>query len=558
MTFIVPQLPVKATTAAAAAQNNLDNQEAQESTSDISASATLQEQEEAEVKKVDDRVFAMPSAPVKRASTSASVSMPPPPPPPLFPKEQQQTEPSKSNSADADRSAPQQQQPSKPSGEPSGPPPNAPPLKYQKPAWSGYPNQQFFFEVIKNGVVVDKIQAPLKEFLTIGRLPMCDLEMEHPSLSRYHAVIQFKSSGETFLYDLNSSHGTKVNKSKIPPQMHVKIKPGDQLKFGESTRIYLFQTEDVVDQEEEEKEVVRKMIEKQNREKPARSKEEEEEEEFNSWGMAPDAVDEDEEDEAAMMDGSGPRRKVDPDASYRKDSKKALRHYLESKGYSCEFEVEESGPGHAREYTARIRLPIETSMGPVYGEATAGKRRDAEREAALDACIQLDSRGMLNNRSSGEGSSSSHSRAQKVENSDDDDDDFYDRTDISALETQIQNFDATVAARKQLEDSGDLDAYMASLENDKSGGARKDSKPKLVQMLAAMKKEEKRLVMLIEYTKPVDILAKIGSGPAAAVTSQQKEQQSMTATAKRQSDTDTTTTEVKKSRVLGPSLPPPS
>lgn len=96
-------------------------------------------------------------------------------------------------------------------------------------------------------------------------------------------MIQFKSSGETFLYDLNSSHGTKLNKAKIPPQMHVKIKPGDQLRFGESTRIYLLQTEEVVDQEEEEREVVRKMIEKQNREKPARSKEEEEEEEFNSW-----------------------------------------------------------------------------------------------------------------------------------------------------------------------------------------------------------------------------------------------------------------------------------
>ncbi|KAG0315923.1 Kanadaptin [Linnemannia gamsii] len=567
MTFVVPQLPAKATTAAAAVQRNGDNQETQERTSESSASASLQEQEEAEGKKADDSVFAMPTAPVKRASTSASVSMPPPPPP-LFPKDQQQKEASKPSSADAGRTAPQQQQqqPSKPSGGPSGPPPNAPPLKYQKPAWSGYPNQQFFFEVIKNGIVVDKIQAPLKEFLTIGRLPMCDLEMEHPSLSRYHAVIQFKSSGETFLYDLNSSHGTKVNKSKIPPQMHVKIKPGDQLRFGESTRIYLFQTEDAVDQEEEERAMVKAMIEKQNREKPARSKEEEEEEEFNSWGMAPDAVDEDELEEAAMMDGSGPRRQVDPDASYRKDPKKALRHYLESKGYSCEFEVEESGPGHAREYTARIRLPIETSMGPVYGEATTGRRRDAEREAALDACIQLDSRGMLNNRSSSGEGSSSHSRAQKVENSDDDDDDFYDRTDISALEIQIENFDAAAAARKQLEDSGDLDAYMASLENDKSGATGKDSKPKLIQMLAAMKKEEKRLKMLIEYTKPVDILAKIGPGPAATATSQQKEQQQqqqqqqpVTTAAKRQCDADTTAaTEVKKPRVLGPSLPPPS
>ncbi|KAF9292488.1 Kanadaptin [Linnemannia elongata] len=592
MTFVVPQMPAKATNAAAA-QSNGDSQEAQERTSESAGSASTATASPEQEKKGDEGVFAMPAAPVKRA-TSASGSMPPPPPP-LFPKDQSK-ESSKPSSTDADGSAPpqeqqqQQQQSNKPSGGPSGPPANAPPLKYQKPAWSGYPNQQFFFEVIKNGVLVDKIKAPLKEFLTIGRLPMCDLEMEHPSLSRYHAVIQFKSSGETFLYDLNSSHGTKLNKAKIPPQMHVKIKPGDQLRFGESTRIYLFQTEEVVDQEEEEREVVRKMIEKQNREKPARSKEEEEEEEFNSWGMAPDAVDEDDMEEAAMMDGSGARRQVDPDASYRKDPKKALRHYLESKGYSCEFEIEESGPGHAREYTARIRLPIETSMGPVYGEATTGKRKDAEREAALDACIQLDSRGMLNNNKKGSSEgSSSHSRAQKVENSDDDDDDFYDRTakrkkattkksdqtadthdsllqkhtallsQISALETQIQNFDATAAARKQLEESGDLDAYMASLEkDDKSTG--KESKGKLVQMLAGMRKEEKRLVMLIEYTKPVDILAKIGPGPGAGAAAGATKTQQAAATAKRHSEPDSTltTTEVKKPRVLGPSLPPPS
>ncbi|KAF9902193.1 Kanadaptin [Linnemannia zychae] len=578
MTFVVPQLPVKAT----AAQSNEGAQEAKEPTSE-SQDASLK-QETSDTKNDDSGVFAMPTAPVKRTASTAM-----PPPPPLFPKDQQK----KTSSADADRSTTQPQQLQQPP-QPSGPPPNAPPLKYQKPAWSGYPNQQFFFEVIKNGVVVDKIQAPLKEFLTIGRLPMCDLEMEHPSLSRYHAIIQFKSSGETFLYDLNSSHGTKVNKSKIPPQMHVKIKPGDQLRFGESTRIYLFQTEEVVDQEEEEKEMVKKMIEKQDRERRS-GNEEEEEEEFNSWGMAPDAVDEDEMDEAALQDGSGPRRQVDPDASYRKDPKKALRNYLESRGYSCEYEVEESGPGHAREYTARIRLPIETSMGAVYGEATTGKRRDAEREAALDACIQLDSRGMFYNKStSGEGSSS-HSRAQKVENSDDDDDDFYDRTakkkkqtsktvtqkadtyetllekhtlllsQISLLETQIQNYDTTAAARKQLEESGDLDAYMASLDQEMTGssggvGSGRESKGKLQQTLAGMKKEEKRLVMLIEYTKPIDIMAKIAPGPTTAAT---KSQEEPSTAAKRQSEADASTPEAtpgesKKPRILGPSLPPPS
>ncbi|KAF9941980.1 Kanadaptin [Modicella reniformis] len=251
--------------------------------------------------------------------------------------------------------------------------------------------------------------------------------------------------------------------------------------------------------------------------------------------MRPDAVEEEEEEDESVMDGST-RRPVDPDASYRKDPKKALRNYLENKGYSCEFEVEESGPQHAKEYTARIRLPIETSMGPVYGQGAAGKRRDAEREAALDACIQLDSRGMFGSRSSNEGSTPQTKSNKYDRSDDDDDDDFYDRTvkkksisakkaeqkadtyesliekhkvlvgEMAALEARIQGYDAIVAERKRLEESGDLDAYMALLE--KSDG---DSKPKMQQNLATMKKEEKRLQQLIEFTKPMDIMAKIGA-----------------------------------------------
>jgi len=132
--------------------------------------------------------------------------------------------------------------------------------------------------------------------------------------------------------------------------------------------------------------------------------------------------------------------------------------------------------------------------------------------------------------------------------------------DMASLEIQIQEYDAEAATRKQLEESGDLDAYMASLE--KSAG--RDSKPKMRQNLAAMKKEEKRLLMLIEYTKPVDIMAKIGTGTGAstgaATTSQPKKAETVT-TAKRQNKADTMaspSTEVKKPRVLGPSLPPPS
>ncbi|KAF9968021.1 Kanadaptin [Mortierella alpina] len=525
-----------------------------------------------------EAVFAMPSAPVKKST----MLPPPPPPPPLFPKEDDDDD--EPANTDAPSIPSQSMAPPPRDSKPAG---NAPPLKYHKPAWSGYPNQQFFFEVIKNGVIVDRIKAPEKEFLVIGRLPLCDLEMEHPSLSRYHAIIQFKSNGECFIYDLNSSHGTKLNKSKIPPQMHVSLKPGDQLRFGESTRIYLFQTEQEVDREEEDRKMVASMIERQNRTKENSQKQTQGEDDGCNWGMQEDAEDEDDED--APMDGSV-RRPVDPDAYYRKDPKKALRHYLESKGFSCEFEIEEEGPGHAREYTARIRLPIETSMGPVYGQATTGKKRDAEREAALDACIQLDSRGMLGNNSSGE--ASAKPRGKKVEFSDDDDDDdFYDRTtkkkaaakkteqkadthesllekhkdllvQMSKLETKIQEYDASAAERKRLEESGDLDAYMASLE--KSGG---DSKAKMQQTLASMKKEEKQLLQLIEYTKPIDFMAKIKAGTSGSSadmrssSSESLDKNTENRHVKRLKESDVAAEKastVKKPRVLGPAMPPPS
>ncbi len=51
-----------------------------------------------------------------------------------------------------------------------------------------------------------------KSFLVMGRLPVCDIELEHPSVSRYHAVVQFSLADEAKLFDLGSSHGTFLNK----------------------------------------------------------------------------------------------------------------------------------------------------------------------------------------------------------------------------------------------------------------------------------------------------------------------------------------------------------
>lgn len=69
-------------------------------------------------------------------------------------------------------------------------------------------------------------------------------------------MIQFNDEGKAFLYDLASGYGTKVNKTTADPKAYVALKDGDQIRFGESTRLCIFHTEYPDEEEDEEKEGV--------------------------------------------------------------------------------------------------------------------------------------------------------------------------------------------------------------------------------------------------------------------------------------------------------------
>lgn len=57
--------------------------------------------------------------------------------------------------------------------------PSAPPLKYEKPSWSSEAMFDYKIEMLKGGLSVGTVEGPKKEFVTIGRLPICDIQMEH-------------------------------------------------------------------------------------------------------------------------------------------------------------------------------------------------------------------------------------------------------------------------------------------------------------------------------------------------------------------------------------------
>ena len=124
------------------------------------------------------------------------------------------------------------------------------PLEYLEPEWAGIPedNLDYSFEVLKNGKIIDNIPLENKSFFVFGRLPSCDITLEHPSLSRYHAVLQYSgpSSPSTkeqgwYIFDLDSTHGTWINKRKVFPKKYYRIKVGYVIKFGGSSRLHILQ-----------------------------------------------------------------------------------------------------------------------------------------------------------------------------------------------------------------------------------------------------------------------------------------------------------------------------
>ena len=119
----------------------------------------------------------------------------------------------------------------------------------------GCRRMNYTFEVLRDGSVVDTRELTGKDHHTMGRTPdngaepvahvcsglrhgwplelgrIClnphrmfagcaDIVLEHPSSSRLHAVIQFKATGEAFLYDAASAHGTFLNKRRLKPRQH--------------------------------------------------------------------------------------------------------------------------------------------------------------------------------------------------------------------------------------------------------------------------------------------------------------------------------------------------
>uniref|UniRef100_A0A182VPM8 FHA domain-containing protein n=1 Tax=Anopheles minimus TaxID=112268 RepID=A0A182VPM8_9DIPT len=435
-----------------------------------------------------------------------------------------------------------------------------PPIPYKEPTWSRKcdPSQEYSFEVEKNGVIIDEIkQLQSKPFWLFGRLPNCDVNMAHPTISRYHAILQYRATDDSteneqestrpvhatvepgwYLYDLNSTHGTFLNKQQIPVRTYVRVRVGYMIKLGSSSRTFIFQGP-IEDDEETSRSVtitemrvrMKKQIELRDEIVEIARKEKErveklQEEEGITWGMKEDA---DEESDLT----ENPYATSNNEELFLNDPKKTLRGFFEREGYELEYKVEELSSGT---YCCKVELPIDVTNGqPIVAEAThKGKKKEVVVQCALEACRILDRLGKLR-----QATHEPRRRFQKQSDSDDDDD-FLDRTGaveerrqrkqaamnpethtyvdlihkealildrLESNESKIQNARLIKQETHLPENDDDVDSFLKNLSE--NGKVDKFEIRRLRLEQKKLTDKLKHVKKLIEVSKPVD-LEKIG------------------------------------------------
>jgi len=113
--------------------------------------------------------------------------------------------------------------------------------QYSPPSWARRPQLSMCgLEVYKGGKLVEIVKDINRKKCTIfGRnKDMADCVLQHPSISRQHSAIVHGSSGNIYLIDLGSSHGTSLNKKRVPNDKREVLRDGDIIRFGASTREY--------------------------------------------------------------------------------------------------------------------------------------------------------------------------------------------------------------------------------------------------------------------------------------------------------------------------------
>uniref|UniRef100_A0A0R3RW07 FHA domain-containing protein n=1 Tax=Elaeophora elaphi TaxID=1147741 RepID=A0A0R3RW07_9BILA len=432
-----------------------------------------------------------------------------------------------------------------------------PNLEYVPPPFAVEPSNDihYGFEVIKNGTVIDRIDLGKRKagtFVVIGRLPSCDIQLEHPTISRHHCILQYgddlmnRTGRGWHIYDLGSTHGTRLNKKRMPAKQFIRIRVGYVMQFGGSSRIMtLFgPNSDTEEEWEYSPTEMRRLIEQKKlydkiqREKEEASKSEKESDGI-MWGM-------DYDEELAYAQAREGDDIQDREERYRDDPLKVLSRFFEKEGFDMEFTYEETGRGQNHKWICSIELPVDTAAGQSLSASAvcSGSKKEAQTLCAFNACKILDVHNLLFR------SNEVRKRAENLIDNDyydSDEDTYFDRTGqieknrekrrkraleakgkvttevetfetlmkkISSTNKELCKVEAQLAAiskeKKEKEDDekddDDLDKFCEQLgyfSNDSV--AVKMEKSILRNRLVTLKHEKEQLEKLAKIAKPVEL-----------------------------------------------------
>eukprot|EP00316_Scyphosphaera_apsteinii_P020541 CAMPEP_0119321566 /NCGR_PEP_ID=MMETSP1333-20130426/55737_1 /TAXON_ID=418940 /ORGANISM="Scyphosphaera apsteinii, Strain RCC1455" /LENGTH=353 /DNA_ID=CAMNT_0007328569 /DNA_START=165 /DNA_END=1226 /DNA_ORIENTATION=- len=116
---------------------------------------------------------------------------------------------------------------------------------YNPPAWCAKPQTAFgrFLLVMHGTEMLDTIPICERPFYVAGRSEQCELQLNHPSTSRRHAAVLHHPSGDVFIVDLGSVHGTFLDGRRLAPRELAQWGSGISVVFGGSSRSFWLQSD---------------------------------------------------------------------------------------------------------------------------------------------------------------------------------------------------------------------------------------------------------------------------------------------------------------------------
>jgi len=108
---------------------------------------------------------------------------------------------------------------------------------FQVEDWMKKPQEKYYLEVLhKKDGTVNKIDIYNKPWIVVGRQWDNDIAINHPSVSRRHAIIAFRREGMCYVYDLGSTHGTYVN-DNLPLVNDGRVEKGRFIRLHANMRV---------------------------------------------------------------------------------------------------------------------------------------------------------------------------------------------------------------------------------------------------------------------------------------------------------------------------------